>query len=79
MIVGAALVSHVPTLMLPEDVRRSLNEGNDTTLFAGLHEIRAEKLAPLQPDTVIVLDTHWYTTIEHIVSSHDRRQGVYTS
>lgn len=78
-IVGAALVSHVPTLMLPEDVRRSLNEGNDTTLFDGLHQLRADKLAPLEPDTVIVIDTHWYTTIEHIVASHDRREGIYTS
>lgn len=78
-IVGAALVSHVPTLMLPEQVRRDLNGGEDTTLFDGLHALRAEKLAALEPDTIIVVDTHWYTTIEHIVASHDRRQGVYTS
>ena len=31
-VVGAALVSHVPTLVLPEQVRRELNEGEDTTL-----------------------------------------------
>ncbi len=78
-IVGAALVSHVPTLMLPEEVRRSLNDGEDTTLFAGLHRLRTEKLAPLNADTVVVIDTHWYTTIEHIVSSHERRNGLYTS
>lgn len=78
-IVGAALVSHVPTLMLAEDIRRSLNEGQDTTLFAGLHQLYAEKLAPLAPDTVVVIDTHWYTTLEHIVASHERRHGVYTS
>lgn len=78
-IVGAAFVSHVPTLMLPEDVRRSLNEGEDTTLFAGLHQLYTDKLAPLAPDTVVVIDTHWYTTLEHIVASHDRRHGLYTS
>ena len=78
-IVGAALVSHVPTLMLSEEVRRSLNGGEDTTLFDGLHQLRADKLADLAPDTVVVTDTHWYTTIEHIVSSHERRHGIYTS
>ena len=78
-IVGAALVSHVPTLVLPEAVRREMNNGEDTTLFAGLHALRAEKLAPLEADTVVVIDSHWATTIEHIVTSHDRRTGVYTS
>lgn len=79
MIVGAALVSHVPTLVLPEAIRREMNNGEDTTLFAGLHQMRAEKLAPLQADTVIVIDSHWATTIEHIVTSADRRTGKYTS
>lgn len=79
MIVGAALVSHVPTLVLPEDVRREMNNGVDTTLFAGLHQMRAEKLAPLEADTVIVIDSHWATTIEHIVTSADQRTGKYTS
>jgi len=78
-IVGAALVSHVPPLVLPEEIRRELNDGDDTTLFQGLHDLRAEKLAPLNADTVVVIDTHWFTTIEHIVASHERRSGLYTS
>ncbi len=78
-IVGAALVSHVPPLVLPEEIRRELNNGDDTTLFAGLHQLRAEKLAPLKADTVVVIDTHWFTTIEHIVASHPQRKGLYTS
>lgn len=78
-IVGAAIVSHVPTLVLPEEIRRELNNGDDTTLFQGLHDLRTAKLAPLQADTVVVIDTHWFTTIEHIVASHDRRTGLYTS
>ncbi|MEM9203714.1 MAG: catechol 1,2-dioxygenase [Actinomycetota bacterium] len=78
-IVGAALVSHVPPLVLPEAVRRELNDGDDTSLFQGLHDMRAEKLGPLDADTVVVIDTHWFTTIEHIVASHDRRHGLYTS
>jgi len=78
-IVGAALVSHVPPLVLPEEIRRELNGGEDTTLFQGLHDMRAEKLGPLNADTVVVIDTHWFTTIEHIVASHERRSGTYTS
>ena len=78
-IVGAALVSHVPTLVLPEEVRRAMNHGEDTTLFQGLHDLGSTKLAPLEADTVVVVDTHWFTTIEHVVASHDRRTGLFTS
>lgn len=78
-IVGVALVSHVPPLVMPEEDRRAMNGGEDTTLFDGLHQLRAEKLAPANADTVVVIDTHWYTTIEHIVASHDHREGIYTS
>ena len=78
-IVGAAVVSHVPPIVLPEAIRRELNDGEDTTLFQGLHDLRAAKLDPLDIDTIVVLDTHWFTTIEHIVASHDRRVGRYTS
>ncbi|MEM8923709.1 MAG: catechol 1,2-dioxygenase [Actinomycetota bacterium] len=78
-IVGAAFVSHVPTLVLPEEIRRELNNGEDTTLFQGLHDLRSERLAPLEADTVVVIDTHWFTTVEHVVSSHDHRAGLYTS
>ncbi len=78
-IVGAALVSHVPPLVLPEEERRRMNQGADTTLYAGLHQLRTEKLGPIDADTVLVIDTHWSTTIEHIVASHDRRTGKYTS
>ncbi len=78
-IVGAALVSHVPPLVLPEADRRELNDGDDTTLFQGLHDLRAQKLGPLQADTVVVIDSHWFTTVEHIVASHRQRSGKYTS
>ena len=78
-IVGAAVVSHVPPLVMPETERRAMNNGDDTTLFAGLHQLAAEKLRPSKPDTVVVIDTHWFSTIEHIVSSHRSRQGLFTS
>lgn len=78
-IVGAALVSHVPTIVLPEAARRELNDGDDTSLHGGLHELAAARLRPLEPDTIVVIDTHWFTTIEFVVAAHDRRQGIYTS
>ena len=67
-IVGAALVAHVPTIMLPEEVRLEINEGKEITLVPGLHRMKAECLDRLQPDTVIVFDTHWESTFEHIVT-----------
>ena len=78
-VVGAALVAHVPTIMLPEETRREINDGNEISLVPGLHRLKSECLDRLQPDTVIVFDTHWESTFEHIVTSHERRQGKFTS
>lgn len=78
-IVGAALVAHVPTIVMPEAERRELNGGSDTTLVAGLQRIRREFLDPLEPDTIVVMDTHWFTTFEHCITAHERRSGHYTS
>jgi 3,4-dihydroxyphenylacetate 2,3-dioxygenase len=78
-IVGAALVAHVPTIMLPKEWRLEHNEGREITLVPGLHRIKQENLDRLRPDAVIVFDTHWESTWEHIVTAHDRRRGVFTS
>ena len=78
-IIGAGVVSHVPTLMLPEEVRLELNEGKELSIVTGLHRLRREVLDELAPDTIIVLDTHWMTTFEFVLSGHDRRTGKYTS
>jgi 3,4-dihydroxyphenylacetate 2,3-dioxygenase len=78
-IVGVGLVSHVPTIMFDEATRRELNEGKEISLVPGYARLREEVLDRLQPDTIIILDTHWFTTVEHVVSAHDRRQGKMTS
>ena len=78
-IVGAGLISHVPPLVMPEELRRELNNGEDTTLYQGLHDLGAQRLRPLDADSIVVVDTHWFTTVEHIVTAHDRRQGLFTS
>jgi aromatic ring-opening dioxygenase catalytic subunit (LigB family) len=78
-IVGAALVSHVPPIVWPEPERIALYGGTDTTLVAGLHRMREECFDRLRPDTVVVVDTHWFTTVEHILTAQERRQGIFTS
>jgi 3,4-dihydroxyphenylacetate 2,3-dioxygenase len=78
-IVGAGLVAHVPTIVLPEVTRKELNDGKEISLVPGLHRLRAEVLDRLKPDTIVVLDSHWATTVEFVVAAHDRRSGFYTS
>ena len=72
-------MSHIPPIAMSEEWRRSVNNGNDISIVAGLHRLRAECLDRVHPDTIIVIDTHWYSTFEHIVSAHAHRAGVYTS
>lgn len=78
-VVGAGLLSHVPTIMLPLETRLELNEGKEISLVPALKQIRAEKFETLDYDTVIVLDSHWFTTVECVVTSHDLRAGLFTA
>jgi aromatic ring-opening dioxygenase catalytic subunit (LigB family) len=78
-VVGAALVAHVPTIVAPESERRELNEGKEISLVPGLHRMKAEALDRLRPDTIVVFDAHWFTTVEFVVTAHERRSGRYTS
>jgi 3,4-dihydroxyphenylacetate 2,3-dioxygenase len=78
-IVGAGIVAHVPTIMLPEETRLEINDGKEITLVPGLRRLRSEVLDRLRPDTIVVLDTHWESTFEHIITAQDRRNGKFTS
>lgn len=78
-VAGAALLAHVPTIVLPEKERRELNNGADSTLVAGLQELRRDVFEVLDYDTVVVLDSHWATTVEFVVTAQDRRAGLFTS
>ena len=78
-IVGAGLLAHVPTIVLPDDIRRGLNNGQESTLYTGLHELRSEVFDRLRPDVVLVFDSHWFTTVEFVVTAHQRRRGFFTS
>jgi 3,4-dihydroxyphenylacetate 2,3-dioxygenase len=77
--VGAGLLAHVPTIMLPKAERMELNEGKEISLVPGLERLRAEVFEALDYDTVIVLDSHWHTTVEFVVAAHDVRAGLFTS
>ena len=78
-IIGAGLLSHAPTIMMPQAQRFALNEGREISLVPGLRRLREEVLDELQADVVLVFDTHWFTTVEFIVSGQRRRHGKYTS
>ncbi|MFJ8471194.1 3,4-dihydroxyphenylacetate 2,3-dioxygenase [Kitasatospora sp. NPDC094011] len=78
-VVGAGLLAHVPTIVLPEETRRALNGGREVTLVTGLRQLREEVFETLDYDTVVVLDSHWATTVEFVVAAQDRRAGLFTS
>jgi 3,4-dihydroxyphenylacetate 2,3-dioxygenase len=77
-IVAAAVVGHQPAIMAPEELRRRLGGGQDTSLVAGFATMRAA-LDRVGVDTWIIFDTHWFTTVEHVVGGLDHYAGVYTS
>lgn len=78
-VVAAGLLAHVPTIMLPEHVRLELNEGREISLVPALHRLRADVFETLDYDTVVVLDSHWFTTVETVVTAQDRRAGLFTA
>ncbi|MGW0557755.1 3,4-dihydroxyphenylacetate 2,3-dioxygenase [Streptomyces sp. NPDC002926] len=78
-IVGAGLLSHVPTIVLPQEDRFELNNGKEITLVTGLQELRRDVFGAVGYDTVVVLDSHWATTVEFVITAQERRAGLFTS
>jgi 3,4-dihydroxyphenylacetate 2,3-dioxygenase len=78
-VVAAGLLAHVPTIMLPREERVALNDGEEISLVPGLNRLRQEVFETLDYDTVVVLDSHWFTTVEFVVSAQDIRAGLFTS
>ena len=78
-VVAAGLLSHVPTIMLPRDIRLELNEGKEISLVPALEKLRREVFDTYDYDTVVLLDSHWFTTVEFVVTSHGRRAGLFTA
>ena len=49
--------------------RLELNEGKEISLVPGLERLRREVFEALDYDTVVVLDSHWHTTVEFVVAA----------
>ncbi len=77
-IVAAAVVSHVPSVMAPEAARKAISGGKDTTLAAGFADLRAA-LDTTRAEVLIIFDTHWFTTVEHVFAGAPHFRGEYTS
>lgn len=77
-IVGAAIVAHHPGLFRPEADRLALNQGQDSDLVAGFDRVRA-KMDEVQADTLVIFDTHWFTTMRHLIAGAAHYAGRYTS
>lgn len=78
-IVGVGLISHAPTIMFDEEARREINEGKEISLVPGLVRLRREVFDRLDADTIVIIDSHWETTVEHVLSAHAHRKGHMTS
>ena len=78
-VVAAGLLSHVPTIMLPEATRLELNEGKELSLVTSLEKLRRDVFETMDYDTVLVLDSHWFTTVEFVITSQARRAGLFTA
>lgn len=78
-VVAAGLLSHVPTIMLPEATRLELNDGKEISLVPALQKLRKDVFETMDYDTVLVLDSHWFTTVEFVITSHAHRTGHFTA
>lgn len=78
-IVAAGLLSHVPSIMLPEAERKVRYGGRDTSFPRALQQIYGERVQPASFDTFLIFDTHWFTTRGFVVNTQEHLRGVYTS
>jgi 3,4-dihydroxyphenylacetate 2,3-dioxygenase len=79
-IVAAAVVAHQPMVMVPRKVRVALGgTGADTTLVEPGYRLLREAFAALEVDTLVIVDTHWLTTTEHVIAGAEQFKGFYTS
>jgi 3,4-dihydroxyphenylacetate 2,3-dioxygenase len=78
-IVAAGLLSHVPSIMLPEAERRARYAGRDTTFPQALRDIYRDRIQSTAFDTFLIFDTHWFTTRGFVVNTQEHLKGVYTS
>ena len=79
-IAAIAVVAHQPMVMVPERVRIELGgTGADTTLVEPGYRLLREAFRELEVDTLVIFDTHWFTTTEHVIAGAEHFSGLYTS
>jgi 3,4-dihydroxyphenylacetate 2,3-dioxygenase len=77
-IASAAVVCHSPVIMLPRPIREQMGGGADTSMVEGLAAVR-RAIEEARADTLVIFDTHWISTVEHVVAGAAHFKGVYTS
>jgi 3,4-dihydroxyphenylacetate 2,3-dioxygenase len=78
--VGAALCTHIPRLFILDAAARKAYMGDDvTTMYDAMESLYADKIGRLDVDTFIIVDTHWFSTIDYILNANARLSGSYTS
>jgi 3,4-dihydroxyphenylacetate 2,3-dioxygenase len=79
-IVAAIFTTHVPRLMITDPAQRKAYMGrNVTTFYDAMPQVERERIAALDFDTFVLVDSHWFTTLEYVLNAHERLAGVYTS
>ena len=79
-IVAAIFTTHVPRLMIHDpEARRAYMGKNVTTFYDAMERLERERLRALEFDTFVLIDTHWFTTLEYVLNAQERLRGVYTS
>src|SRR5690606_41821332 len=68
-----------PPIMRPSDERSATTEGKKTSPVPGLILLKDEVSPRLRPDTIVIVDSHWFTTVERVLSAHEHRSGKMTS
>jgi len=77
-IVGAAIVSHHPGLFRQQAERVAMGNGRDSDLIEGFVRLR-KKIDAARPDTLVIFDTHWFTSGRHVLAGGAHYKGSYTS
>ncbi len=79
-VVAAVFTTHVPRLMIADPAARRAYMGrNQTTFYDAMAALELKRLRGLDFDTFVIIDTHWFTTLEYILNANERLFGVYTS
>jgi len=79
-VAAAVFTTHVPRLMISDPAARKAYMGrNVTTFYDAMPALELKRLRELDFDTFVLIDTHWFTTLEYILNANERLCGVYTS